>query len=106
MQPKDGSAADSGQGVARAVVCQPWTLKLTRPSQKPIPRMWTQRPTIIGGRSDPGDREGLRSGVPVGRVFQARNMQGPRNWVCDAWNDRGSASSMAEALAPVRGSAL
>ncbi len=68
--------------------------------------MWTHRPTIIGGRSEPGDREILREGVPVGRVYQARNMQEPRNWVWVAGYDRGSATSMAEALDAVRQSVL
>lgn len=43
--------------------------------------MWTRRPTIIAGRTDPDDWEVLRNGVVVGRVYDARISSGSGRWV-------------------------
>jgi hypothetical protein len=64
--------------------------------------MWTHRATVIGGQTAPGDRQVLRDGVPVGRVYFGSNYIPPMQWRWFCGSQHGSAETMADALECVR----
>ena len=64
--------------------------------------MWTHRPVNIGGQRFADDREVLRDGVPVGRVYFAPNYHPPDQWVWASGAKMGLCDTMAAALEAVR----
>lgn len=68
--------------------------------------MWTHRPITIGGQRFDNDREVLRDGVRVGRVYFAPNFHPPDQWVWVAGVRHGRAETMGAALEAVRRAVL
>ena len=68
--------------------------------------MWTHRPISIGGQWFSDDREVLRDGKSVGRVYFGKNFHPPDQWVWTAGASHGRAETMAAALEAVRAAVM